>query len=448
MRPVLVVSPSPPDPDLVEVLARHNWSPLWAADADGARGLAAGQALLVGLALIPTEVAPDWLAACARLIQALPGIRWVAVMSRRHSGMPVLRRLIVEALYDFQVEPVESQRLCHAIGHAYGIAAIERELARPAGAGDARFSMIGVSPAMHRLYDAIERVAPTDSPLLVVGPTGTGKELVAQAVHERSTRAAGPLVSVNCAAIPATLIQSELFGHAKGAFTGATRASRGLIESAAGGTLFLDEVGEMPLESQASLLRFLDEYGVRAVGAEEVRRVDLRVIAATNRDLGEEVAVGAFRADLFYRLSVLTLHTPPLRERGDDVEALARHFLAKARERLKVVPIDFTTAALAALRRHPWPGNVRELRSRVFQGAIACTRRYLGPADLGLADAVAPAPTQPLAEVREQAEYAAIIAALRQAGENVSAAAKALGVSRMTLYRLMEKYGIAPPTRG
>lgn len=448
MRSVLIVSASAPDPDLTEVLARHNWSPLWAADPDGARALATDPALLVGLALIPAEVAPNWLAACARLIQASPDLRWVAVMSRRQSGLPVLRRLIVEALYDFQVEPVESQRLCHALGHAYGIAAIERELARPGVQGDTRYNMIGVSPAMQGLYDAIERVAPTDSLVLVIGRTGTGKELVARAVHERSTRATGPMVSVNCAAIPATLIQSELFGHAQGSFTGATRTSRGLIETAAGGTLFLDEVGEMPLESQASLLRFLDHYDVRAVGAEESRPVDVRVIAATNRHLDEQVAVGAFRADLFYRLSVLTLHTPSLQERGEDVDALARHFLAKARERFKVVPIGFTVAALAALRRHPWPGNVRELRSRVFQGAIACTRRYLGPADLGLADAVSPAPTRPLAEVREQAEVTAIIAALGQAGENVSAAAKALGVSRMTLYRLMEKHDIPLTTRG
>lgn len=449
MRPLLVLTPDPLPAALQQVLTDSAWEPRCADNDAAAQAIAAGAALQVGLALLPEDASAAWIATCVRLIQGLPALRWVALMSRRHARLPSLRRLIVERLYDYLVAPLQPARLCHALGHAQGIAAIERDLLPDpsAASGGGRFGMIGSSPAMLALYASIERMAATDAPLLIQGPTGTGKELVARAIHTHSARAGGPLVSLNCAALPQTLVQSELFGHVPGAFTGADQSRPGLIETASGGTLFLDEIGEMPLDSQASLLRFLDNQRVRKLGAEELIWVDVRVVAATNRDLAAEAAAGRFRADLFYRLSVLSLRTPPLRERGSDIEQLAGHFLAEAQERLQVAPVGFTQAAVAALARHPWPGNLRELRSRIYQAATDCEQRLIDSADLGLQAQPEATRPLPLAQARERAERAAVQAALDYHGGNMTLAAKTLEVSRMTLYRLLERHGMSPGER-
>ena len=445
MRPLLVLTRQELPDDLRQVLASAHWAPMSTREPEEALAAAAEHDIYVGLALFPPDTEPGQLAACIRLIYALPGLRWVASMTRRQAGLPSVKQLIVERLYDYQVEPVEPLRLCYALGHAHGIAQIEKDLLSGGNGDDARgrFGMIGISPVMRSLYETIDRVAGTDACLLIVGPTGTGKELVASAIHTRSRRAAAPLVSLSCAAIPSTLIQSELFGYTRGAFTGARKSKPGLIESAAGGTLFLDEIGEMPLESQASLLRFLDDRRIRPMGAEETKQVDVRIIAATNRDIEDEAEREQFRADLYYRLAVLTLRTPALKARGDDVALLAEHFLQDARTRFSAVPIGLARGALAALRRHDWPGNVRELRSRVYQAAINCERRYIEPADLGLAEqGIADEAPRPLAEVRDKAERAALQNALRSNAGNVTQAAKTLRISRMTMYRMMEKHGL------
>jgi transcriptional regulator with PAS, ATPase and Fis domain len=233
-----------------------------------------------------------------------------------------------------------------------------------------RFGLIGRSPTMRELYFSIERVAQVDIPVLILGETGTGKELVARAIHAASERASGRFVALNCAAIPTSLLQSELFGYEKGAFTGAFESKIGLIETAAGGTLLLDEIGEMPIQTQASLLRFLEDKNVTPIGGTRTIPVDVRVIASTNRDLQQGINDNAFREDLFYRLAVFTVQVPSLRDRGDDIDALARHFLQLAAEALNKPAHHLTHDALALLRRHNWPGNLRELRSWIFQAVL------------------------------------------------------------------------------
>lgn len=244
--------------------------------------------------------------------------------------------------------------------------------------------LIGSCPSMQSLYQRILKVAPTNTTVLILGESGTGKELVAKALHEQSERAHGPLISVNCAAIPETLIESELFGHEKGAFTGANQLRKGLVEAADGGTLFLDEIGELPLEAQARLLRLLQEKEVRRVGAVQSRTVDVRLVAATHRDLKKLAAQGFFREDLYYRLHVVELKLPPLKERGADISALAQYFLKLSCERLKREPLQLTEAALIAIQQYTWPGNVRELQNAIERVSVLCDGPFITEQDLNL----------------------------------------------------------------
>lgn len=237
---------------------------------------------------------------------------------------------------------------------------------------DKDMPIIGSCPPMQTLFKRIRKVAPTDSTVLIQGESGTGKELVARALHEQSRRASAPMISVNCAAIPETLIESELFGHEKGAFTGATAGRTGLVEAADGGTLFLDEIGELPLEAQARLLRVLQEGEIRRVGSVQSNKVDVRLVAATHRNLKAMARQGLFREDLFYRLNVIELRLPPLRERGDDVMLIAEALLARAARNMQTGPLHFTPEAAEAIRHYTWPGNVRELENAVERAAIMC----------------------------------------------------------------------------
>ncbi len=238
--------------------------------------------------------------------------------------------------------------------------------------------MIGECAAMQFLFKNIQKVAPTDSTVLVLGESGTGKELVARAVHDQSLRGNGPLISVNCAAIPETLIESELFGHEKGAFTGANANRKGLVEAADGGTLFLDEIGELPMEAQARLLRLLQEKEVRRVGSVQSKTVDVRLIAATHRDLKSLAREGQFREDLYYRLHVVELKLPPLRERGTDIEKLAKELLVRMTKRMAKQEMSFSKDALAAINQYRWPGNVRELENSVERAVILCDTTVIG----------------------------------------------------------------------
>jgi len=310
--------------------------------------------------------------------------------------------------------------------------------------------VVGESPAMRHVGELIRRFARSDDPVLITGESGTGKELAARAIHQESRRNEGPFVAVNCAAIPSNLVASELFGYEKGAFTGANVRTKGQIEHANGGTLFLDEIGDMPVDLQGHLLRFLQDGQIVRVGGRETINVNVRIVAATNVRLREAIAEGRFREDLYYRLNVLTLPLPPLRERREDIEPLARHFLATAARDLGRAVTDFEPEALAALRRHSWPGNVRELMSTVRRAVVIGDGDNVLAQDLvGIEDtpcnAAAPAALSSpkvLPRAGSPEERAALLAALERHGENVTMTAQELGVSRVTLYRMLRRHAV------
>jgi two-component system response regulator HydG len=364
----------------------------------------------------------------------------------------------VEALrlgaYDYLAKPLDFEALRHTLQQAIEhsrLSVENRELRRQLSDAAARPGILGRSPAMLAMQETIATVAPSEATVLITGESGTGKELVARALHSGSARADKPLVTVNCAALAENLLESELFGHEKGAFTGAERRREGRFVQANGGTLFLDEIGEMPLPLQAKLLRALQEGEVQRVGSDAPLTVDVRVLAATNRDLREEVARRRFREDLYFRLNVISLEVPPLRERGEDIPVLAAHFLERFAGRNRKSLRGFSPQAMDSLLRYSWPGNVRELENAVERAVILCngdlvTRRELPAAVMEAAPAEEPSSAAvqgvlaglPLDEV----ERRAIEETLRCAGDNKSEAARQLGITRATLHNKLRKYGL------
>jgi len=311
-----------------------------------------------------------------------------------------------------------------------------------AGDMQGKSPLVGNCESMKRLRTEIERVARVAAPVLIWGESGSGKELTAQAIHEQSSRADRPFVAVNCGAMSPTLIHSELFGHERGAFTGATHAKAGLIESAHGGTLFLDEIGDLPKDLQANLLRFLQEQTICRLGSTREIKVDVRVLAASHVQLQDAVEKGDFREDLYYRLAVLPLTVPSLRERRDDIVALAEHFFqlytSEKAPRLK----GFSDRAITAMLEHEWPGNVRELINRVRRAMVMSDGRLIGPEDLGLACGIVISSAAASEDARARSESGALRDCLDRSGQNVSRAARELGVSRTTMYRLLAKHGM------
>jgi transcriptional regulator with PAS, ATPase and Fis domain len=289
----------------------------------------------------------------------------------------------------------------------------------------------------------VAKVAGTDVSVLITGETGTGKELIAQEIHRRSPRKGGPMIAINCGAIPEPLLESELFGHVKGAFTGAIANKPGRFQSAHGGTVLLDEIGEMPLGLQVKLLRVLQERVVTRVGDSRPEPVDVRILAATHRDLPAEIRAGRFREDLYYRLNVVQIHLPPLRERGDDVVILARYFLRRFAEELQMAPRTLSPAAELALRKHPFPGNIRQLENHIKKALVLSDHEPLQPEDLGMAappgDAPAPPRILPLAEAKERFAQKYVSDMLALHGGNRTRTAHALGVDPRTIFRFLER---------
>jgi two-component system, NtrC family, response regulator AtoC len=326
--------------------------------------------------------------------------------------------------------------------------------ARPSGKIPPTIDPVVIDPAMKRLYDLAARVAHGTIGVLLVGETGTGKEVLAEFVHRASPRAHGPLVRINCAALTESLVESELFGHDKGAFTGAQKDRRGLLEAADGGTAFLDEIGEVPLAVQAKLLRVLEEGTLLRVGSTTPRQIDVRFVAATNRDLEAEADAGRFRRDLYFRLAGVMLAIPPLRTRSDEIELLARRFAAEAAARLSRPVPRIADAVLARLRTHPWPGNVRELRNAIERAVLLAERDVIEVEHLPFAASprpVAPAPaatpTAGLSDELAALERDRILAAIEQCGGNQTRAAELLGMPRRTFINRLDQYGIPRPRK-
>ena len=349
---------------------------------------------------------------------------------------------------DYFEKGQEPEELFHRIDNALASRALRRENANLKAQLRERYGLPGLiaqSPAMQAVLDLVERVAPTDATVLIQGESGTGKEVIAKAVHHASPRAARPFVAVNCGAVPETLLESELFGYVRGAFTGAAGGKLGLFEEAGGGTLFLDEIAEMPAMLQVKLLRALQSGEVRRLGATQAATIDVRVLAATNGDLATRISQGSFREDLFYRLNVIQVVLPPLRDRREDIPALAEHFLARAAAKLGRT-LRLSPAALERVLRYPWPGNVRELENAIERAAILSRSETVEPDDLpphvsaGLQ--LGPSPALPRQVTLAEAERAHILTTLERFGRNHSGAAEALGIGRTTLWRKLKEYGI------
>ena len=364
---------------------------------------------------------------------------------------------------DFVEKPLSLEKTLLAVRNALRRGRLETEVRALRQKLDERYVMIGESPALRQLRAEIAQAAPTSGRARIYGENGTGKELVARAIHDQSRRAGGPFVEVNCAAIPEELIESELFGHVKGAFTGALAARKGKFELADGGTLFLDEIGDMSLKTQAKVLRALQEQRVEPVGGAGSVEVDVRVNAATNKNLEQEIKAGRFREDLYFRLSVIPFHVPPLRERREDVKHLTRHFMEVLSAEHGRRPREIAPEVLALLAELPWPGNVRELRNIVERLVIMAPAERIElphlPASLlesvpdgaaasardeGREDAPAPGT---LTAAREEFERRFILRKLDECGGNMSRTAEALGVERSNLYRKMKAYGLLPARR-
>ncbi|MDM0012189.1 sigma-54 dependent transcriptional regulator [Variovorax sp. J22P168] len=432
-----------PSSRVAEQLLAAGWEVAQAPDLASAARLQAQRRFAVSLLVAgaATGVPESALETC---VQASSGSEWLAVCEPEALDAPAFRELVLGSFLGHVLLPLDLRELEALLRHAG-----QRALLRQRHEADRRHAidelgMVGQGPALTRLRHQIRKVAATEAPVLIGGESGSGKELAARAIHQCSPRSAGPFVAVNCGAISPSLIQSELFGHERGAFTGASSERRGFIEAASGGTIFLDEIGDLPIELQTNLLRFLQEKTISRVGGVRNLHVDVRVVAASHVDLAEAVAVGQFREDLFYRLNVLSIDVAPLRRRKEDVPILAEFFFQQCAAKGKTATRvrGFSRQAVTAMLAHEWPGNVRELFNRVQRAVVMTDRRLIAPADLGLAAVDNPV-GMGLDAARTVAERDVIGLTLTRVGRNITHAARELGVSRMTLYRLMEKHGIA-----
>ncbi len=375
----------------------------------------------------------------------------IVVMISGHGTIETALEATRKGAYDFLEKPLDTDRLLVTLRRALELRGLARSVAALKRQVESRYEIVGDSYSVRQVLERVERVSPTEARVLITGENGTGKELVARAIHRLSARAAEPFIEVNCAAIPTELIESALFGHMKGSFTGAIADRAGRFEEADGGTLFLDEVGDMSLEAQAKALRALEEGVVTRVGGSKAIQVDVRVIAATNKNLEEEISAGRFREDLFYRLNVVPIHVPPLRERREDIPMLVQHFAGIMSKREGVPPRRFDEDAIRRLSSLPWPGNVRELRNTVERLMILAAGENVRADDVevlvggrgatpGIGAEILAAET--FGDFKVRAERAYILQRLRESDWNVAETARKIEMPRSNLYKKIEKYGL------
>ena len=381
-------------------------------------------------------------AALAEILSLKPDTK--VIVASGHGARESALQAIADGAWDFYQKPIDIDALGLIVDRAFHVHALEaenRRLAAQAGGQSVLGGMIAAAPEMLKVTRMIERVAGADVSVMLLGASGTGKELLARGLHDASPRRGGAFVAINCAAIPETLLESELFGHEKGAFTGAVKTTEGKIELAAGGTLFLDEIGDVPLALQVKLLRFLQERVIERIGGRKPIAVDTRIVCATHQDIDAMVADGRFREDLYYRLAEIVVRIPSLAERPGDAGLLARHFLAKYARTMNPQVIGLAPDARAAIDAWGWPGNVRELENRIKRAVVMAEGKSITAADLDL-DGGGDDDTINLKAAREHADRRAIRHALARAEGNISSTAKLLGISRPTLYDLLKSYGL------
>lgn len=391
---------------------------------------------------LSNDGALDGLGILEKIMPIDPHLKVIVITG--HEEKEIALRAIQLGAYDYYQKPIVLDELKMIIRRALYIQKLEREneaLSRKLQQETQFEDLIGDSPQMLEVYEIMRRVLSTDVPVLISGESGTGKELVARAIHYQSTRKDKPFIPINCGAIPENLLESELFGHERGSFTGAYYQKKGKFEMAHQGTAFLDEIGELSPTLQVKLLRFLQEKEIERVGGKEPIAVDVRILAATNKDLEHEINHGHFRTDLFYRLGVISIHLPPLRERGDDILLLANRFLAKYATEYDKPHCQFDALATRRMYEYRWPGNVRELENRIKRAVIMSRKKVITAGDLGL-EAASSARGQSLMEVVDDVQRKYINQALNRTRGNVSRAARELGISRVALYDLINKYQI------
>ncbi len=434
-------------------LSKEPYEILLASDADEALRLFSRkwpQVVALDLGLPPNEDGTEEGFRCLRKMLELAPRSKIVVITGKADRKWALQAIDAGA-YDFYTKPLDVGELRVIINRALHVHSLESENRRrhkAAPSPDEQFGIVGDCPAMRQILQTIVKVACSDIPVFILGESGTGKELIARAVHAASTRAAGPLVAVNCGAIPGTLLESELFGHERGAFTGAHSLVRGKAEYADRGTLFLDEIAEIPPEMQVKLLRFLQEKSFQRVGGRKDIRVDIRFVSATNRDPLRCIEDGSFREDLYYRVNGVSIRLPPLRERGSDIELLAMHFLDRFGKAANRAGMRFSPGALECMRAYRWPGNVRELKNLIDRAVVMASGKVIEPEDLALDDRApdqgeglpSPPTGHTLREARELIEKDLVESTVRQCQGNITRAAKVLGVSRPTLYDLIRKH--------
>jgi two-component system, NtrC family, nitrogen regulation response regulator NtrX len=391
----------------------------------------------------------DGLDVLARLREDDPSA--LVVMISGHGTIDTAVEATRKGAYDFLQKPLDTDRLLVTLSRALELRGLTQSMADLRSQIESRYEIVGTSFAIRQVLERIERVAPTDARVLISGENGTGKELVARAIHRLSPRADAPFVDVNCAAIPSELIESALFGHIKGSFTGAVADHAGRFEQADAGTLFLDEIGDMSPDAQAKVLRALEQGVITRVGGAKPIEVDVRVIAATNKDLGKRIDDGGFREDLYYRLNVVPIHMPPLRERRDDIPMLVQHFTDIMTKREGMSPRSFETAAIEKLKALSWPGNVRELRNTVERLLILSTGDSVRAEDVEMLAAGRAAEgglggdllsTESFSDFKDGAERAYILQKLRESDWNVAETARRIDMPRSNLYKKIEKYGL------
>ena len=444
---ILIVDDDSPHRSMLRTVLR-GWGYAVEEAEDGAAAVEQVKARAFDAVLTDVRMARlDGIAALREIREWNPSIP-VLIMTAWSSVQNAVDALRLGA-YDYLTKPLELDELKLALERALDHTRLARESQEPGRAqSEASSLLLGRSEAMRELVEMVETVAPTEATVLVSGESGTGKELGARAIQAARTRRDKPFVTINCAALAENLLESELFGHEKGAFTGADRRREGRFVQAHGGTLFLDEIGEMPLSLQAKLLRVLQQGEVQRVGCDETIKVDVRVIAATNRVLADEVAAGRFREDLFYRLNVIGLEVPPLRARREDIPLLASTFLERHAAANRKTIKGFTPQAMDAMLRYGWPGNVRELENAVERAVILSGGEYVAERALPLAVQNAPVPDADGEELAlgsmslEDVERKAIEATLRETEDNKSEAARRLGITRATLHSKLKKYGL------
>ena len=430
--------------------AYDDYEVLVASDANAAVDLlrAAEPAVVtldLGLPPDPDGVSEGF-AALDNILRLKPDTK--VIVASGHGARESALRAIASGAYDFYQKPVDIDQLGLIVRRAFQLHELESENRRlESQVGEDRTvlgTMITAAPEMMKVARTIERVANTDVSVMLLGASGTGKELLARGVHRASRRHSGGFVAINCAAIPENLLEAELFGYEKGAFTGAIKTTEGKIELAHGGTLFLDEIGDVPLPLQVKLLRFLQERVIERIGGRKPIPVDTRIVCATHQNLEAMIAAGTFREDLYYRLAEIVVRIPSLAERHGDAPLLAKHYLARFAREMNPQIKGFAPGALAAIAQWPWPGNIRELENRMKRAVIMAEGKYVSAEDLDLAGPGQDSLPVNLKSAREEADRRAIRKALAQTDNNISSAAKLLGISRPTLYDLLKQYGLQP----